>query len=368
MLSGMDHIGRVAGWFGILPPLFDEGNMMRRVNISKLLFCFVPRIFIALALLSLCTATVLAADKRVLRISSPAVKGDWHAEMLYVFKERLESSAPGEFDVQVFLGGTLFKQGAEPTQMRRGNLDMALISMQDIAKRIREYSIFTAGYLIRDLAHQKAVYYGPIGDEVFSKVSDVMDVEVLSVAYLGTRQLNLRNQRTVSLPSDLKGLKLRMPGSKAWQFLGKALGASPTPMAFNEVYLALKTGAIDGQDNPLPTNQKAKFHEVTEQIVLTGHLVDGVFFSMANKRWNSLSVDQQQKVKQAARAAAEFNDQGRIKDEKRLVAFFKSEGLSVTTPDVEAFRSHVQGRYLESGFSKNWPTGMLQRINDAAEK
>ncbi|MCF6281880.1 MAG: sialic acid TRAP transporter substrate-binding protein SiaP [Candidatus Polarisedimenticolaceae bacterium] len=338
------------------------------MKLLKRSFCVTLQTFIVASILLMVTGVATAADKTLLRISSPAVQGDWHAEMLYIFKERLEELAPGEFEVQVFLGGTLFKQGAEPTQMRRGNLDMALISMQDIAKRIRAYSIFTAGYLIRDLAHQKAVYYGPIGDEVFSKVSDVMDLEVLSVAYLGTRQLNLRSRRSVSLPSDLKGVKLRMPGSKAWQFLGKALGASPTPMAFNEVYLALKTGAIDGQDNPLPTNQKAKFHEVTEQIVLTGHLVDGVFFSMANKRWKSLSVDQQRKVKQAARAAAEFNDQGRVKDEKRLVEFFKSEGLSVTTPDVEAFRTHVQRRYLESDFSKNWPTGMLQRINDAAKK
>jgi tripartite ATP-independent transporter DctP family solute receptor len=341
--------------------------MMRRVKISKLLFCFVPRIFIVLAILSLCTITASAADKKVLRISSPAVKGDWHAEMLYVFKDRLEASAPGEFDVQVFLGGSLFKQGSEPTQMRRGNLDMALISMQDIAKRIREYSIFTSGYLIRDPEHQKAVFYGPIGDEVFSKVSKVMEVEMLSVAYLGTRQLNLRSQRNVSVPADLKGVKLRMPGSKAWQFLGEALGASPTPLAFNEVYLALKTGTIDGQDNPLPTTQKAKFYEVTEQIVLTRHLVDGVFLTMANKTWRGLSRVQQQKVKKAAKAAADFNDKGRIEDEEKLVSFFKSEGLMVTTPDVDAFRSHVQRIYLESDYSKKWPKGLLERINAAAK-
>ena len=288
--------------------------------------------------------------------------------MLYVFKQRLEQLAPGEFDVQIFLNGTLFKQGAEPTQMRRGNLDMALISMQDIAKRIPEYSIFTSGYLIRNPDHQQAVYYGPIGDEVFNRVSETMGVQMLSVAYLGTRQLNLRKERKVVNPSDLKGVKLRMPGSKAWQFLGKALGASPTPLAFNEVYLALKTGTIDGQDNPLPTNQKAKFHEVTEQIVLTGHLVDGVFLSMANKTWNGLTTEQQEKVKEAARAAAEFNNRGRIKDEESLVEFFRSHGLAVTTPDVEAFRSHVQRIYLESDFSKKWPKGMLERINSATKK
>ena len=340
---------------------------MRPLKQLKYLSQWVLWLSISLLISALFTGVAAASDKRTIRISSPAVPGDWHAEMLTIFKERLETSAPEEFDVQIFLNGTLFKQGAEPAQMRRGNLDMALISMQDIAKRIREYSIFTAGYLIRDPEHQKAVYYGPIGDEVFGKVSQTMDLKVLSVAYLGTRQLNLRKERDVQSPSDLKGVKLRMPGSKAWQFLGKALGASPTPLAFNEVYLALKTGTIDGQDNPLPTNQKAKFHEVTEQIVLTGHLVDGIFLSMANKTWNGLTKVQQERVKEAARAAAEFNNKGRIQDEERLVEFFKSQGLAVTTPDLAAFRSHVQRMYLESDFSKKWPKRMLQRINSAGK-
>ena len=309
--------------------------------------------------------SAIAQDKITLRISTPAVPGDWHSEMLSIFKEWLERSAPDQFDVQIFLNATLFKQGTEPAQMKRGNLDMAMISMQDIAKQIPEYSIFTAGYLIRDPEHQKAVYYGDIGQEVFAKVAEKMDVTVLSVGYLGTRQLNLREARDVKTPADLAGVKLRMPGSKAWQFLGTALGVNPTPLAFNEVYLALKTGTIDGQDNPLPTNLKAKFYEVTEQIVLTSHLVDGIFLSIANKTWSKLDDAQKTKVYQAARAAADFNNQNRIRDEQQLVEFFKSKGMQVTTPDVDAFRAQVQKMYLESEFAKDWPEGMLDRVNSA---
>jgi TRAP-type C4-dicarboxylate transport system substrate-binding protein len=87
----------------------------------------------------------------------------------------------------------------------------------------------------------------------------------------------------VRTPADLKGVKLRMPGSKEWLFLGEALGATATPLAFGEVYLGLKTGTIDGQDNPLPTVRAAKFYEVTKQIVLTNHLVDGIFIAISNK-------------------------------------------------------------------------------------
>lgn len=207
------------------------------------------------------------------------------------------------------------------------------------------------------------VFGGDIGRDVYRQVSDKMGIEILTVAYLGTRQLNLRSDKKITTPDDLKGTKLRMPGSKAWQFLGTALGANPTPMAFTEVYMALQSGTVDGQDNPLPTDKAAKFYEVTKQIVLTGHLVDGVFLSMAGKTWAKLSDDQKEVVTNAAKAAAQFNNENRLRDEAQLVAFFKEQGMQVYAPDVDAFRSRVQKMYLESEFSKTWPDGLLDRIN-----
>jgi len=308
------------------------------------------------------SVTVEAAPQK-LRISTPAVEKDWHAQMLFIFKEWLERSAPGEFDVEIHLNATLFKQGTEPAAMQRGNLDLALISMQDISKQIPELSIFTAGYLIRDPDHQQKVFGGDIGKEVYDKVMNQMGIKVLTVAYLGTRQLNLRTDQKINTPNDLKGVKLRMPGSKSWQFLGTALGANPTPMAFTEVYTGLQTGTIDGQDNPLPTDKAAKFYEVTKQIILTSHLVDGVFLSMSGKTWDSLTGTQQGLVMNAASAAAAFNNENRLRDEANLVAFFKEQGLQVYEPDVDAFRTKVQKAYLESPFSKDWPEGMLDRVN-----
>jgi len=123
---------------------------------------------------------------------------------------------------------------------------MTSVSAADIAKLVPEFSIFTAGYMLRDPAHQQKVFTGPIGSELFKSVSDKMDITILSSCYLGTRQVNLREARTVKTPADLKGVKLRMPGSKDWLFLGNALGATATPLAFGEVYLGLKTGTIDG--------------------------------------------------------------------------------------------------------------------------
>ncbi len=301
--------------------------------------------------------------KTVLRISTPAVPDDPHGKMWTVFKESLDKSAPGEFDVQINLNGSLFKQGTEPAAMARGNLELAAISAQDIAKIIPEYGIFTSGYLIRDPDQQQRIFNGPIGAELYKAVAEKMDVQILSMGYLGNRHVGLREPRNVRTPADLKGVKLRMPASKEWLFLGQALGATPTPLAFGEVYLALKTGTIDGQDNPLPTVKNAKFYEGMKQIVLTGHLVDGIFIAISNKSYGAMNFAQQRKVADAAKAATAFNNEVRIKEEAQLVDFLKKEGLQVTTPDVEAFRKAVQTAYQNSEDSKVWQKGLLERIN-----
>ena len=308
-------------------------------------------------------AQAQAQNKMVLRISTPAVPDDWHAKMWTVFKDNLEKSAPGEFDVQINLNASLFKQGTEPAAMARGNLELSSISAFDIAKLIPEFSVFTAGYIVRDPDHQQKVFNGPIGTEMFKTVSEKMDVTPLSTVYLGTRQVNLREVRNVKVPADLKGVKLRMPGSKEWLFLGEALGATATPLAFGEVYLGLKTGTIDGQDNPLPSVRAAKFYEVTKQIVLTSHLVDGIFIAISNKAYNAMNAAQKQKVKAAAQAASSYNNENRLKEEAQLVDFFKQQGLQVTTPDVDAYRKSVQATYLNSEYGKSWPKGLLERIN-----
>ncbi|WP_417803648.1 sialic acid TRAP transporter substrate-binding protein SiaP [Thalassospira lucentensis] len=317
----------------------------------------------ALCTLALSATSAFAADAVKLRISSPAVESDWHAKMLTVFKDELAKTAPGEFDVEIHLNASLFKQGTEPAAMQRGNLDMAMISAQDIAKQIPEWSVFTAGYLIRDPDHQKKVFNGEIGQKFYDMVADDMNIEILDVGYLGTRELNLATDKKVTTPDDLKGVKLRMPGSDAWLFLGNALGADATPLAFGEVYTGLQTGTIDGQDNPLPTVKAVKFYEVTNQIVLTDHLVDAIFLSMAKDTYDDLTEEQQKKVKDAAAVATAYNNKMRIADEKSLIDFFKGEGLKVYAPDVAAFRTKVQNAYLESDFAEDWPEGIVEQIN-----
>src|SRR6185312_15186462 len=213
--------------------------------------------------------------------------------------------------------------------------------------------------------HLDAVYDGDIGKEVDARVEKDIKIHLVRSQYLGTRHVILRQPRDVKTPADMAGLKLRMPGSETWQFLGNALGANATPLAFEEVYLAMQTGTIDGLENPLPDAMAAKFYEVSKQVVLTGHMVANVFFSLANGFWDGLSDDEKKAVETAEAAAKKLNDDGVVATEKDAAAFFEGKGVSVTTPDVAAFRDQVQKKFLESDFAKNWPAGMLDRINKA---
>ncbi len=295
-----------------------------------------------------------------LRLSSPATETDQRAVALTeVFGPAVSSFASFE----PHWNATLFKQGTELEAIARDNLEMSITSPQELATLIPSWSIFTAGYLLRDADHQKKVFAADFMAPMKAEVEATLGVKLLSVMYLGRRQLNLRGEQEVRTPDDLAGVKLRMPGTDAWQFLGSALGANPVPMAFTEVYTGLQTGAIDGQDNPLPTDRDSKFYEVTKQIVLTSHLVDQNYIAFSKKVWDGLSADQQAIVQKAADDAAEQGRQRQLSLEAELEQFFKDQGLKVYTPDVEAFRTRVQKAYLESEFAKDWPEGLLDQIN-----
>ncbi|MEM7026099.1 MAG: TRAP transporter substrate-binding protein DctP, partial [Pseudomonadota bacterium] len=303
------------------------------------------------------------AEAKVIRISTPGGPDEWLSKSLVVFKDALEEAAPGQFDVQIHLNATLFAQGTEIPAMQRGNLEIGLISPQDVAEQIPEYSIFTAGYLIRDRDHLEKIFTSDIGDEVFAKITDDLGVQPLGTQYHGQRHVLLREPKEVKTPADLAGMKMRVPGSESWQFLGAALGGNPTPIAFDEVYLALKTGTVDSVEQPLADVISAKFYEVTDQIVLTGHLVSTIFFAMAKPFWDSLSDEEKAAVQAAADAAIAFNNDGISDTEAEAVAFLEEKGMTATTPDLDAFRNHVVEEYLGSDFSANWPDGMVERIN-----
>lgn len=307
--------------------------------------------------------TAAAAAPVQLRISSASAEGDWLNGGLKVFKEELEKAAPGQFNVEIHAGSSLFRQGTEVPALQRGNLQMSTMTAFEVEQQLPQYGVLSAGYMFRDYDHMINVLRGPIGEEYYDAVAQKMGIQIVDVAYLGTRQVNLRTARDVKAPADLSGVKLRMPGGPGWLALGKGLGVTPVPMAISEVYLALKTGAIDGQDNPLTITKVNNFQEVTQQIVLTSHLVQPVFFAFAKPFWDKLSAPQQAAIRKAARSGASFNDSHRLAEEKELVPFFVKYGLKVTTPDLAAFRASVHKEYVDSGLAAKWQPGLQEKIS-----
>lgn len=276
-----------------------------------------------------------------------------------IFAKKLGS----DFAFDPYFGSTLYKQGTEIVAVQRGNLEMALMPPSDFAKQVPAFSILTAAYLVRDAKHLKAIFDSEIGDEFKKMAREEMGVVVLAPAYYGTRHVNLKGDKKIEKPEDLSGLKLRMPGGEAWQFLGESIGANPVAMDYAEVYTGLQTGAIDAQDNPLPNDKLMKFYEVTNQIVLTGHNVGFGLLLINADVFDALTPEQQKAMQEAADEAFAWSDAEYLKQEAELVEFFKGQGLDVYTPDVQAFREYSNKKYLESPLSKDWPEGMLDRIN-----
>jgi tripartite ATP-independent transporter DctP family solute receptor len=257
-------------------------------------------------------ARAARADATVqIRISTAAPPSDFLSKALEQLKAEVEGKSVG-LSVSVHPASTLFKQGTEVPAMQRGNLEMSTMTTFEVAQQIPELGFLNRAYLFRDYGHLRRVFDGPVGADYRRLVAEKMGIEILAVAYLGTRQVALRSKRKVASPEDLAGVKLRMPAGPDWLLLGRTLGVSPVPMGMPEVYLALKTGGIDGQENPLTIFSAAKLYEVSEQIVLTSHMIQPVFFNVAKPFHDKLSPAQQQALAAASVAAAKANDDGRI--------------------------------------------------------
>lgn len=315
---------------------------------------------VAVALAAVVPTLSMAQGKIELIYSDTVPEADMRAAIL---KDVFGKALGNEFEFKPYFGATLFKQGTEPVAMQRGNLHMANLAAFDVQKQIPAWSIVTTPYVFRDAAHMKKVFASDVGQELFAMVEKQMGIKVLSVPYIGTRHLGLKPKKKVMTPADLAGIKLRMPPGEGWQFVGTALGANPVPVPYTEVYTALQTGAIDGQDNPLGGVKTMKFYEVSSQIVKTGHLIANNLFAISLSKWNSLSVAQQKNLQEAANKFADAISAQAAKDDSELEGFMKQQGLDIYTPDLKTFRTHVLDVYAKSKFANDWPAGMLERIN-----
>lgn len=300
----------------------------------------------------------LAQSGPKMRFSCAFTEQDPRADAYKAFAVAMKN----DIDFQPFWGNTLFKQGTELVALQRGNLEMCNLAPQDISKQLPAWSLLTSAYLFRDVSHLKKTFKSEVGQQFVKIAREQLEIEVITPVYFGSRHVNLKPDRQIKTPADLAGIKLRMPPGEFWQFLGESIGVNPTPVAFAEVYTALQSGAIDGQDNPLVLSKLMKFDEVTTQFVLTGHVVGFDVMAVSSKAWKELKPEQQARFRAAAEKAiddytAKFEGQ-----ERDVIAALKAEGKKVYTPDVAAFRTFAQKRYVDK-YGSEWPKGALESIN-----
>jgi TRAP-type transport system periplasmic protein len=300
-----------------------------------------------------------AQAKPTIRFAAVFSDKDIRADMIRMLAKEIE----GDYKLEPFLNATLFKQGTELVALQRDNLELGNIAPQDITKQIPAWSILTSAYLFRDANHLNSFFASDLGAQMKKMAEDEAKVKILGPTFFGTRQVGLKPKKKISTPADMAGIKLRMPPGDAWQLLGRSLGANPTPMAFAETYTGLQTGAVDGQDNPLPNVQAMKFNEVMSQIVLTSHLIGYDLLTINLKTWNAMSPAKQKAFQAAVDKALAWSTAEHLKREAELADGFRKAGLEVYAPDVKAFREYAQKVYLGSDQAKDWPKGMLEKIN-----
>jgi TRAP-type transport system periplasmic protein len=300
----------------------------------------------------------LAQARQKLRFSSAFTETDLRAEAYKSFAAAIKD----DFDFEPYWGNTLFKQGAELVALQRDNLDLCNLAPADISKQIPAWSLLTSAYLFRDAEHMTKTFKSDVGKEFIKMAKDQLGIQIITPVYFGSRSVNLKPDKTIRTPADMAGIKLRMPPGEFWQFLGESLGANPTPVAYAELYTALQTGTVDGQDNPVVASKLMKFDEVTTQFVLTRHVIAYDVMSIRSKIWDAMKPEQQAKFQAAADKAMDENTARFNKQEAEVLEYFKKEGKKVYEPDQNAFRTYAQKKYVER-YGKDWPKDALERIN-----
>jgi tripartite ATP-independent transporter DctP family solute receptor len=319
-------------------------------------------ILAAAAALAVASIAPVALAQTEIRVSTAAPDNSPLSDAFRMMKARMETKFPGAIKVSVHTASALFRQGTELPAMQRGNLEMASPVTFEIEAQLPEYGVFSAAYLFRDADHLIKTFRSDIGKEYYDDVAAKVGLVILDTAYLGTRTVNLTNDKKIEKPSDLAGTKMRMPPGASFQVLAKALGTTPVSMPITEVYLALKTGAIDAQDNPTSMTRDWKFHEVTKQVVLTKHLVQPVFIAIAKPFFDKLTPAQQAELRTSAREAADMQIAKTLLDEKSALDTFRAANIRISEPDATAFRTVVLKEYDNSGMAAKWKPGLLARI------
>jgi TRAP-type transport system periplasmic protein len=292
---------------------------------------------------------VVAADH-------PAVK------MVERVAKRVAEATGGRVTIQAYPSGQLGSSKDQIEAVALGTQQMVTEGAANFGQWVPSVSVVEAPYAWRDAAHLKKVMSGPIGQDLNRQLVEKRGMRILGTTYYGVRHLTT-TKTPVRSAADLKEFKLRVPENEVFLAMARAWGAKPTPMAFGELYLALRQNVVDGQENPLPTIDSAKFYEVQKYLVLTGHILTPRLIVINEAFWQGLGAPDRQAIGEALAEGIAWNDQEIQSREQALVDKFKQAGMEVIRPDLDSFRKPVLAT-VPALFEAKWGKGLFDRIVD----
>jgi tripartite ATP-independent transporter DctP family solute receptor len=288
------------------------------------------RLFIktVIAALAISTFGLAQAQTRTIKFANQNAKGHPIVLGMERFAQLVDTKSGGKLKVNVFPGGALGSDQANVSALQGGTLEMASMNSGIFASLVKDFEIYDFPFLFANPKEADAVVDGPFGQSLHAKLQDK---GIVGLAYyeLGFRQLT-NSKRPINKVEDIAGLKLRVipnPINIDWV---SALGANPTPLPFPELYAALEQGAVDGQENPLPTIQGAKLNEVQKYLTLTNHQYNPQSVVISKKFWDSLSADEKKVLQDAALESAKYQREQSRNLAAGILDNLKKAGMQVT--------------------------------------
>ncbi|MEQ8397935.1 TRAP transporter substrate-binding protein [Thalassobaculum sp.] len=303
-------------------------------------------------------ATAVSAQT-VLRIGHVGEVGSHFDVASHEFAKRVAEKSGGKIEVQVFPSSQLGNDKDMLQKMKLGQVDFFIPSSM-MSSVTPEFGVFDMPYIIKDRDHITRVM-AKMGDSLFRPAAEAKGVKILAFWENGFRQVT-NNVRPIVKPDDLKGVKLRTPRGEWRVKMFQSYGANPSPMAFSEVFTALKTGVMDGQENPLINVWSAKFYEVQKYLSMTGHVYIPAYLVTSPKTFASWPADVQKIVSETAVEMEPFARKVGEDFDNDLLSKLKEKGMAVNEADKDAFVKASTGIYEEFGKQVEGGTAIVDQI------
>ena len=314
-------------------------------------------------LISICMVS-MSANALELKFGHVGKPGSLFAETVENFAKIANAKLGSKAKVTVFGSSQLGKDKEGMQKLKLGTVDMWLPSSV-MASIHDEFGVFDMPFIIKDRNHMMKVE-----KSVLPKMAKNLEAKT-GYQFIGVWENGFRhitnNVRPINLPDDLKGIKLRTPKSKWRLKMFQSYGANPTPMAFSEVFTALKTGTMDGQENPYAQIASAKFQEVQKYLSITSHVYTPAYVAVHKDHYSKIPADVRKILEAAAKENQKFVYKRAAELEKSLLDVIKKAGVKVNTANNAAFVKASKGVYDEFASEVATGAGLVKEISALAK-